>query len=148
MGDSPSRREPDTLGVPRRLGLSFYGQRMMDSRNDDVDSPFANRTFFMPGFEKDPTAAEAIYIGAMKNLPDEVSAARVQRLDYQHKGQAYSARVGKEDERGQGVVFAIFGPSKIRQMYYVATFNRGVRRGEAMYIGRGEVTAVIEFLED
>ncbi|MEV7574350.1 hypothetical protein AB0P28_14755 [Pseudarthrobacter sp. NPDC089323] len=121
---------------------------MMHPRNDGVDSPFVNRSFFIPGFETDSAAAEAVYIGTMKNLPDEVSAARLQRLDYQHKGRTYSARVGEEEERGQGVVFAIFGPSKIRQMYYVATFNRGVRRGEAMYIGLEEVTAVIEFSAD
>ncbi|NHW48687.1 hypothetical protein HAV21_17615 [Paenarthrobacter sp. MSM-2-10-13] len=118
------------------------------TRQDEafLNSPFIPRTFFIPGTEA-PEAAEAIYIGTSKNLHGEtVPARRIQRLDYVHNGIMYRAEVGQQDQRGEGMVLAIFGPSSLRNLYYVTTYNRGVVRGAPIMVGAGEVSDVYEFL--
>jgi hypothetical protein len=121
----------------------------MNTTHNSPFPSFQSRTFFVPGFETQPAIGVEVYEGIRDNLPDEVASARIRRLDYRHDGIAYSARVGAEDERGQGTIFAIFGPSKLRGgMYYIATYNRGVFRGEAMYVGHEEVRKVFMFLAD
>lgn len=113
-----------------------------------LNSPYTPRTFFLPG-STEPEVAEAIYLGTSKNLHGEtVPERRIQRIDYVHDGRRYRAEVGQQDQRGQGTVMAIFGPSSPRNLYYVTTLERGVLRGEPIMVGSDEVRQVFEFLAD
>lgn len=103
----------------------------------------------MPGLETD--AAEEVHDGTRKRLRDlyneDIPNTLIQRLDYVHDGRKFSARVGEEDERNQGVVFAVFGPTPRRRLYYVATYDRGVAHGGPILVGDDEVINVFEFLK-
>lgn len=120
------------------------------THNDEYDTsrPFKPRTFFIPGTD-DAEMAEAIYEGTRKNLLGEsVPERRIQRLDYEHDGRKFRAEVGEQDQRGEGTIMAIFGPSSPRNLYYVTTLNRAVFRGEPIMVGADEVRKVYEFLDD
>lgn len=134
--------------LPPRMPPAFYSVPMTDNDEYLMSRPFTPRAFFMPGIDE-AEAAEGIYSATAKNLYGEtVAERRIQRLDYEHNGQRYRAEVGEPDQRGEGVVMAIFGPSSPRNLYYVATLNRGVLRGGAIMIGAGEVRKVYEFLPE
>lgn len=114
----------------------------------DMSRPFTPRTFFIPEVDE-AEMAESIYAGTRKNLLGEsVPDRRIQRLDYEHNGQQFRAEVGEQDQRGEGTVMAIFGPSSPRNLYYVTTLERGVLRGIPIMIGADEVRKVYEFLDD
>lgn len=113
-----------------------------------MSRPFTPSTFFVPGIE-DKETAEAIYAGTRKNLHGEsVPDRRIQRLDYEHNARKLRAEVGERDQRGEGTVMAIFGPSSLRNLYYVTTLDRGMLRGDPIMVGMDEVREVYEFLED
>lgn len=111
-----------------------------------LSGPFTPQPFLIPG-APDAEAAEIIYAGAAKNLHGEaVPAARIQRLDYTHKGRTLSAEVGQPEPRGEGIVMAIYGPSSLRNLYYVVTLNRGMYGADPIMVGSDEVNGVYEFL--
>ncbi|WP_395405747.1 hypothetical protein ACHMXB_22555 (plasmid) [Arthrobacter sp. UC242_113] len=113
-----------------------------------LSRPFTPRSFFMPGTQDEETA-EIIYSGAAKNLHGEsVPAARIQRLDYTHEGRKLRAEVGQPESRGEGPVMAIYGPSSLRNLYYVVTLNRGMYAADPIMVGSNEVNRVYEFLVD
>ncbi|MEV7134884.1 hypothetical protein AB0N24_18560 [Arthrobacter sp. NPDC093128] len=113
-----------------------------------LSRPFTPRPFFIPG-SLDEEAAEIIYGGAAKNLHGEaVPAARIQRLDYPHEGRTLRAEVGQPEPRGEGIVMAIYGPSSLRNLYYVVTLNRGMFAADPIMIGCDDVERVYEFLAD
>lgn len=135
------------LGLLPRLAPA-YSFPMAHEDDAFLNSPFIPRTFFVPG-TKNPGAAEEIYMGTSKNLHGEtVPSRRIQRLDYVHDGRTYRAEVGQQDQGGEGLVLAIFGPSSPRNVYYVTTYNRGVARGEPIMVGGGAVLGVYEFLTE
>ncbi len=139
QGSEPSLRtgsKPTTVLVMTYEDVAF------------LNSPFTPRTFFLPG-STEPDVVEAIYLATSKNLHGEaVPSRRIQRLDYLHGGRRFRAEVGEQDQRGQGTVMAIFGPSSSRNLYYVTTLERGVVRGDPILVGSDEVLQVFEFLDD
>ncbi|WP_404593565.1 hypothetical protein [Paenarthrobacter histidinolovorans] len=113
-----------------------------------LSKPFTPRPFFIPG-APDQEAAEIIYEGAAKNLHGEtVPAARIQRLDYTHERRTLRAEVGQPEPRGEGIVMAIYGPSSLRNLYYVVTLNRGMYAADPIMVGLDEVNRVHAFLAE
>lgn len=113
-----------------------------------LSRPFTPQPFFIPG-AGDKEAAEVIYSGAAKNLHGEtVPAVRIHRLDYTHKGRKLRAEVGQLEPHGEGTVMAIYGPSSLRNLYYVLTLNRGMYASDPIMIGSDEVNRVYKFLAD
>jgi hypothetical protein len=77
-----------------------------------------------------------------------VPEARIQRLDYTHEGRKLRTEVGQQEPRGEGTVMAIYGPSSLRNLYYVVTLNRGMYAADPIMIGSNEVNRVYEFVVD
>jgi hypothetical protein len=113
-----------------------------------LSRPFTPQPFFIPGAQDEETA-EIIYSGAARNLYGEtVPPARIQRLDYTHKGRKLRAEVGQPEPHGEGTVMAIYGPSSLRNLYYVVTLKRGMYASDPIMIGSDEVNRVYKFLAD
>jgi hypothetical protein len=131
--------------IPHAPFSSSYGFAMTDNDEYLLSRTFTPRPFFIPG-APDEEAAEIIYAGAAKNLHGEaVPAARIQRLDYTHEGRTLLAEVGQQEPRGEGTVMAVYGPSALRNLYYVVTLSRGMYGEDPIMVGSNEVSRVYEF---
>lgn len=126
----------------------FYGVVMTDSDQYLLSRPFSPRPFFVPD-APDDEAAEIIYVGAATNFYGEpLPETRIQRIDYIHEGRTLRAEVGQPEPRGEGTVRAIYGPSSLRNLYYVVTLNRGMYAGDPIMVGFNEVIRAYGFLTE
>lgn len=95
--------------------------------------------FFIPAAESNEQA-ERVYEAVCKFHGVAVGENRVRGLSWIHNGQAMSCNVGDAApayyRTGDEPVVAIIMRDKV---YLVCTENRGVARGEPIYVGENEV---------
>jgi hypothetical protein len=94
--------------------------------------------FFIPAAEN-ADQAERVYAAVAKFNGAPVSARRICALDWRHNGNRMSCEVGSEAPSyygtGNELVVAILDCGNL---YKVCTANRGVLRGEAILVGKGD----------
>ena len=112
---------------------------------------YADKPFFIP-FDKVDDDEDHLEKMA-KNLWDatwkwaqettgwEVSDRRIFSIKYRHEGRMYYAEVGLPDPRVEEKVLVILESNT----FLVCTYNRGVRRGGPVLVGKDEATEVTYF---
>lgn len=95
---------------------------------------------------KDSAEAESVYKGIKKFVseqsPYELIDRRIFSIDFKHDGVLYHSEVGKDDPRVKEPVVAILESTGL---FYVCTPNRGVARGEPVFVGTNEIIKIIDF---
>ena len=103
--------------------------------------------FFIPG-AKTPQEAEEVLasIARFVQRPVPLPHERIRRIAYTHNGEYYTAKVGQPIDpyyRTEGPVIAILGGNPL----LICAPNRGVLRGEPIYVGAVSVKSAIYFDE-
>jgi hypothetical protein len=100
--------------------------------------------FFIPA-AKDAAQAEDVYRGIVQfaklTTSWQTTARRIFGIRYRHDGREYYSEVGKEDPRVHELVIAILES----EAYLICTFNRGVKRGEPVLVGKKEIVSITDF---
>jgi len=104
-------------------------------------------TFFIPGANS-PQEAEVVLdsIAKFVQRPAPPAHERIRRIAYTHNGEHYTAEVGQPVDpyyRTEGQVIAILGGNPL----LICTPNRGVLRGEPIYVGAASVKSAAYFDE-
>jgi len=103
--------------------------------------------FFIPR-ASDATQTEQVYQATRKFMGDQMGATlsdrRVCRIQGVHNGEEFKAEVGKRFESPGEDVIAILFDTK-RNLYYVCTANRGVKRGMPYLVGGDETLLAEDF---
>jgi|HubBroStandDraft_5_1064220.scaffolds.fasta_scaffold583622_1 hypothetical protein len=103
--------------------------------------------FFVPDTANDEEA-EKVYDAIKKFAAQTCRPAagrKIESLAFRDKGKSVRAEVGKPDPITGEVVFAILETIDNARLYLICTPNRGVRRGEPIYVGGVEVDLVKDF---
>jgi hypothetical protein len=104
--------------------------------------------FFVPYFEESPEQQEEIYALMASNVAQQTGASvspnRISAIRFRHDGVVYIATVGGEGHRESvpGKVLAIFHEPSLRDMYFIASQNRGLRGPHALEVGSNEILDV------
>ena len=80
-------------------------------------------------------------------LSARLDARRVFRLKHAHDGRECEAQVGRAYEPTGEEVLLIFHELG-RKLYHVCTLNRGVRRGQSIFVGENEVHECEDFEDE
>jgi hypothetical protein len=93
--------------------------------------------FFIPAAEDD-AQAERVYsaIREFNGTTYPLTDRRIFSMVYVHEGKTFYAKVGEPETRTRALVVAIL---ESERLYYVCTGNRGVIRGELIFVGVNEV---------
>lgn len=111
------------------------GAEAMNARNARYEK------FFIP-YARDEAQAEEILTSIAKFIqrPVPLMEDRIRRVAYKHNGEYYVAEVGQPIDPyycEEGVVIAIFGGQPLA----ICTRNRGVERGEPIYVNAHAVVS-------
>jgi hypothetical protein len=103
--------------------------------------------FFIPGADS-PKEAEMVLdsIARFVHRPVPPLHERIRRISYTHNGEHYTAEVGQPVDpyyRTDGPVIAILGGNPL----LICTPNRGVLRGEPIYVGAANIKSATYFDE-
>lgn len=109
-------------------------------------------SFFVPDVT-DAETAEGVWQGTRTGLSGakgplaswDITERRIYSISYTHEGKRLIATVGDAEPRAGGQTVVVILES---EAYLICTYDRGVRRGEPILVGRTEVERVTDFDTD
>jgi hypothetical protein len=105
-------------------------------------------TFFIPGASS-PQEAEMVLVAIAKFAQRPIPPPHecIRRIAYTHNGELYTAEVGQPIDpyyQTRGPIIAILGGDPL----LICTPDRGVLRGEPIYVGAAHVKSAVYFDEE